>query len=115
MHELSIAVSMVEAVCEEAERNGAERVSAVYLKLGALSGVVRDALAFSFDVAAAGTLLEGASLEIEDVPVVVFCPRCRAEQPLPDRLDLRCPACGMPTPDVRQGRELEITAIEIHS
>ncbi len=114
MHELSIAVSMIEAVTEEAERAGAERVSVVHLKLGPLSGVVRDALMFSFEVAAAGTLLEGATLEIEDVPVVVFCEPCQAEKPLPDLYGFRCPDCGTPTSDIRQGRELEITAIEIH-
>ena len=113
MHELSIAVSMVEAVTEEAERQGAERVSAVHLKLGPLSGVVRDALAFSFDVATAGTLLEGARLEVEAVAVIVFCPQCRAEKTLADLQDFRCPDCRTPTPEVRQGRELEITAIEL--
>ncbi len=114
MHELSIAVSMIEAVSEEADRAGAERVSVVYLKLGPLSGVVRDALAFSFDVAAEGTLLEGAMLDIEEVPVVVFCAECWAEKPLPDLQGFRCPDCGTPASDIRQGRELEITAIEIH-
>lgn len=112
MHELSIATSLVEAAGEEAAQRGAARVLAVHLRVGALSGVVCDALAFSFEVAAAGTPLEGARLEIEEVPVVVFCPACRAEKPLPDFIRC-CPDCGAPTPEVRQGAELEITALEL--
>lgn len=113
MHELSIAISLVEAASEKAAEVGAERVQTVYLKVGALSGVVRDALLFSFDVAAEGTPLEGATLEIEPVPIVVFCPACEAEKPLDDVYGFACPDCGTLSPDVRRGRELELTAIEI--
>jgi hydrogenase nickel incorporation protein HypA/HybF len=80
MHELSIAASIVEIASDEAERQGG-RVEAVHLKLGALSGVSRDALLFSWElacedtrvarakleiVAAAGTELEVTALEISD-------------------------------------------------
>ncbi len=114
MHELSIALSLIDLATEEAERAGADRVSKVYLKVGALSGVVCDALAFSFDVAAADTLVEGATLEMEAVPVAVFCPHCAAEKELADLFSFACPDCGTLTPDVRRGRELEMTAIEVH-
>ena len=117
MHELSIAVSLVEAASEKAADAGAERVSAVHLRLGVLSGVVRDALEFSFDVATDDTMLDGAALDIEEVPVVAFCTQCEAEKQLSDvhpSFRAACPTCGAPTPELRQGRELEITALEIH-
>lgn len=116
MHELSIATSLVEIASRKATDAGAARVSKVYLKLGRLSGVVREALEFSFDVATEHTMLEGAALEIEDVPVVVFCPQCRAEKRLSDlhpMFQACCPDCSTPTPEIRQGKELEITALEI--
>ncbi len=115
MHELSIALHLVEAASARAVEAGSESVTKVYVRVGALSGVVREALAFSFDVATQHTMLEGATLEVEDVPLVVFCPQCDAEKHLPDRFVLCCPDCDTPTPDIRQGRELEITAIEIQS
>ena len=68
MHELSIAVSLVEAAEEEAEKHGARGVSAVHLKLGALSGVAKEALLFSYEMATEGTALAGSRLEIEDAP-----------------------------------------------
>ena len=61
MHELSIAMSIVEMAEEEAVRRGV-RVSAVHLKLGALAGVVKDALIFSYEIACQGTTLEGSRL-----------------------------------------------------
>jgi hydrogenase nickel incorporation protein HypA/HybF len=113
MHELSIAVSLIDMASEEAEKLGGVRVEALRLKLGPLSGVVRDALLFSFDLAAAGTAVEGARLEIEDVPVVVFCQNCNTERPLPSIQHFRCPVCDTPTPDVVRGRELELTALAV--
>ncbi|MFY9826036.1 MAG: hydrogenase maturation nickel metallochaperone HypA [Thermoanaerobaculia bacterium] len=115
MHELSIAMSLIEAACEEAARQGKEgevRVEALHLRLGALSGVVREALEFSFDLAAAGTAIEGARLQIEEIPVAVLCPRC-GERQLPSLQHFRCPDCDTPTPEVVRGRELELTALEI--
>ena len=56
MHELSIANSLVESVAEAAQQAGAARVVAVHLRLGALSGVERDALEFCYDIASRGTL-----------------------------------------------------------
>jgi hydrogenase nickel incorporation protein HypA/HybF len=71
MHELSIAMSIVEMAEEEAQRHGS-RVSAVHLKLGALSGVVKEALLSSFEMACFDTPLAGSCLVIEEVPIVVF-------------------------------------------
>jgi hydrogenase nickel incorporation protein HypA/HybF len=113
MHELSIALSLIDAAAEKAAELGAVRVEAIHLKLGALSGVVREALLFSFDLAAAGTPIEGARLEIEDIPVAVFCQTCNTEQELPSIQRFRCPVCDTPTPDVVRGRELELAALEV--
>lgn len=113
MHELSIAMSLVERASEEAERRGGCRVEAVYLRLGPLSGVVEDALRFSWDLATADTPVAGARLEIERVPLVVRCPGCHEERELPSVQLFRCPACGGPVDEVVSGRELELRALEI--
>jgi len=113
MHELSIALSIVDECANEALSRGSTRVISVYLKLGELSGVVEEALRFSFDLACEGTALEGSRLLIEQVPVTVYCPSCEAERVLPSIQVFRCPICETLTPEVVRGRELEITAIEI--
>lgn len=114
MHELSIATNIVRIAEREAAHAGASTITGVRLRIGALSGVVRDALEFAFDVATEGTMLEGAALTIEDVPVVVYCPDCDAEHELPSPNRFRCPACDARTGDIRQGRDLDIVSLEIN-
>ena len=114
MHELSIALSLLDLVEEEADRRGC-RVSAVHLRLGPLSGVVREALASAYELAREGTPMAGVELVIEDVPVVVSCPTCAAERTPVSAYELCCPDCGTPTPDVLSGRELEVVALEVVS
>jgi hydrogenase nickel incorporation protein HypA/HybF len=112
MHELSIAIGIVEAAQEEAERHHG-RVSAVHLRVGALSGVAPEALQSSYEIACADTPLQGSRLVIEEVPVVVYCPTCDGPRTLSSVQWFCCSECGTPTPDVRQGKELELVALEI--
>ena len=112
MHELSVAISLVDVACEKASGLGDVRVDVLHLRLGALSGVVRDALLFCFDAAAAGTPIAGARLEIQDVPLTVICPRCDAERELAG-FPLVCPVCQTPTPQVVRGKDLELHALEV--
>jgi hydrogenase nickel incorporation protein HypA/HybF len=113
MHELSVAMSLVEAASDKARGLGDVRVDAVYVRLGPLSGVVRDALLFCFDLAAEGTPVAGARLEIEDVALTAFCPKCGEAREILSSQHLHCPVCGAATPDVIGGRELELTALEV--
>jgi hydrogenase nickel incorporation protein HypA/HybF len=113
MHELSIALAILELAGEEAGRRGG-RVVAVHLKLGPLSGVVKDALLSAYELAREGTTLAEAALDVEEVPVIAWCTRCAVER-APAFPELCCPICGGPTPDVRRGRELEVIALEIES
>ena len=113
MHELSIALSMIDMASEEAARRGGARVTALNLKLGPLSGVVKEALLFSYDIACQETMLEGSQLVIEEVPVVVHCSRCRSDQVITNIQDLRCPACASFATVVIQGRELEVVSLEL--
>jgi hydrogenase nickel incorporation protein HypA/HybF len=113
MHELSIAMSIVDLAIEEAQRRGGVQVNAVHLKLGQLSGVVKDALLFSYGLSCEGTALEGSRLVIEEVPAMIYCPNCRAERTLTSIQRFFCPVCNTPTPQIVQGREMEVIALEI--
>jgi hydrogenase nickel incorporation protein HypA/HybF len=112
MHELSIAMSIVELAEEEAERRDVQ-VAAVHLKLGTLSGVVKEALLSCYEMACENTALQGSRLLIEDVAVVVFCPSCRAQRPLNSVQLFCCPECGTPCSEIVHGKELEVVALEI--
>jgi hydrogenase nickel incorporation protein HypA/HybF len=115
MHELSIALSILDMAVEEAERQGGGRVAAIHLRLGPLSGVVKDALQSAYELAREDSPLRDAELVIEEVGLAVYCSACAAERTLLSAQDLSCPACGTPTPEVVRGRELEVVALEIES
>jgi hydrogenase nickel incorporation protein HypA/HybF len=112
MHELSIAMSLLDVAEEEAERRGVQ-VMAIHLKLGPLSGVVKEALLAAYELARENSPLSAAQLVIAEIPIVVRCPNCDADR-APQSLQLMCCSiCGAPTPVVVEGRELEISALEV--
>jgi hydrogenase nickel incorporation protein HypA/HybF len=105
-------MSLIELAQEEAERRRV-RVEALHLRLGPLSGVVKDALLSSYDLAREGTALASCGLVIEDVPVVIYCGRCDARRALDSIQLFACPECGTPASEIVGGRELELFALEV--
>jgi hydrogenase nickel incorporation protein HypA/HybF len=112
MHELSIAMGIVDMAREEAELRHVT-IDAVYLDLGPLSGLVAEALLFSYEIACSGTPLEGSRLVIKNVPIEVYCPACKAQKTLTSMQWFCCPKCGAATSEVIHGKELVITALEV--
>ena len=113
MHELSIARNLVVLAEETARSANADRVVAVRIRVGALSGVAAEALVFGYDVATEGTLLQGSSLEIERVPVAIFCESCAEERELEGIRSFRCPVCDAPSGRLVRGKELEMVSLEV--
>ena len=96
----------------QARQAGANRVHVIRLRIGALSGVVPEALQFAFEALAPGTPAEGAELAIEHVPARFWCAQCTREFQSDD-LFAECPECNRPSGDLRAGRELELASLEI--
>jgi hydrogenase nickel incorporation protein HypA/HybF len=114
MHEMSIAMNLVDVAVEQAIENEAETVTLVEVEVGDLSGVEPAALRSAFKVAIAKEdLLKSAKLKIIRVGVTLLCKHCDDEQPALAANDLRCSVCQQPSNDVVHGRELVVVAIEI--
>jgi hydrogenase nickel incorporation protein HypA/HybF len=94
----------------QARAEGA-RVTKVVVAVGKLSAVLPDALRFSFEVAAQGTALEGATLEIDEVAGAGRCRACGASVAL-SRPFGTC-ACGGIDLELTQGEELHVKALEV--
>ena len=112
MHELSIALRVVETLTEDLADEPGD-VTLVRLRVGALSGVVPDALRFAWDAACRDTRVVGSALEIDEVAARIWCDACGCEQTLPGALSMSCPICGKPASKVVAGRELEILSVEM--
>jgi hydrogenase nickel incorporation protein HypA/HybF len=112
MHEVGLMQSALELAEEQARLRGACRIHRITLRIGKLAGVELEALTFAFEVVAAGTMAEGAALQVEAVPVVCYCCGCEKEF-APEDFVFACPACGALSQDVRSGQELELTSLEV--
>jgi hydrogenase nickel incorporation protein HypA/HybF len=99
MHELSIALSMIEQITEELKKHGGGKVDGA-------------ALRFAYEMAIEQTDLAGAELHIEAIPMLVYCPNCRGTR-TPALEDICCPRCPTTVQEVLHGRELEVSALEI--
>jgi len=114
VHELSLIASVFDVLEEKAREHGATRVSAVVLRVGALSGAVPDLLESAFDAYKGGTLAEGARLVLEVVPVKLRCPDCGGATAR-EEADFSCAGCGSRRVEIVEGRELVVEKIELET
>ncbi len=119
MHELSIACSIIDLAAEESQQRGGVAVRAVHVLLGPVVGRGQVGSALRLRVAQEDSPLAAARLLIEESPIVIHCGACDADTTLdwPREFEslpsFACAQCGVPTADIRSGRELEVTALEI--
>ncbi|HAJ61843.1 MAG TPA: hydrogenase maturation nickel metallochaperone HypA [Cyanobacteria bacterium UBA8543] len=112
MHEVGIMQNTLDIALEYAKREGAAQIHRMTLRIGQLSGVEPEALAFAFDVVTRGTIAERAQLNIDSIPAVCYCPNCQHEFQPPDWI-YECPECHHFCTEIRQGRELELASLEV--
>lgn len=108
MHEFGLCEAIVDAV----ERRAAgRRVDHVRVRIGALHHPFDPALQEAFADVAAGTVAEGAELEVDVVPVRLTCGTCGQDQLLA-AYRTECPACGCES-HIAGGDELDLASIRI--
>ena len=112
MHEVSICESIIDILEEHAVKEGASRVTYVRLKVGEMAGVVEDALRFSFEIVAKGTVAEGCELVVDLVPLTALCRSCGGEFSV-SGYAFSCPCCGSGEIDIVTGRELLVYEIDL--
>jgi hydrogenase nickel incorporation protein HypA/HybF len=114
MHEMGIAMQIAEiasaAVPPEMQGLGVKQVN---LRVGKLAAVVPDSLRFCFEIITRDTVLAGAGLQIEEIPVKALCQDCNAEWFIEGPV-FRCEKCDSGSIRILSGRELEISSIEIN-
>lgn len=113
MHEVGIMESALDAVLRQVRSSGAHRVHRIVIRVGALSGVEPEALRFAFEAIAPQTPAAEAVLEINAVPGRAHCVTCAADFETDTGFIYACPRCGQLSGDLRQGRELELSRIEM--
>lgn len=112
LHELGLTQSILDLALEHATRARAVAIRSVTVEIGALSGVMADAMQFAFDVCCKDTMAEGARLVIRRIPGLGRCHACQKESEL-EALTHLCPHCGGLALEILQGEEMKFTEMEI--
>lgn len=111
MHEMSLALNIVELVTAQAEAAEARTVSQIELEVGSLAGVMVDSLRFCFEAAARETPAAGAELAIHEIQATGRCPACQKISPMPNFITL-CPRCERYLA-LQSGRDLRVVSITV--
>ncbi|NQV14383.1 hydrogenase maturation nickel metallochaperone HypA [bacterium] len=113
MHEMSIAMNIVDIACKEAQSEGASTISIIELDVGKLAGVMIDSLKFCYDSVCKNTLAEGSELVINEISGSGHCLDCATEFEIDSFMAL-CPNCESYKVDINQGRELRLKAVTVN-
>ena len=116
MHELTVAIQIRQGLeIELATDDGVLVADAVRVQIGALSGIVPEALRFAWPHAVSDSAALGsARLDIDWIDVQLHCAVCADIYTLAEFRSLRCPHCRSPDVEVVAGDELEIASVDIH-
>jgi hydrogenase nickel incorporation protein HypA/HybF len=112
MHELGIASAILERVEQEAQRRPGVRMIKVGVRVGELSGVDPDALAFGFEALVKDTAWEPLPLDICLCRRKQLCMACGRDFTT-EVINTACPHCGNTDTACVGGDELDIEYIEV--
>ena len=113
MHEMSLALSIVDLVIDQSTREGeVDRVSEVEIEVGNLAGVLIDSLEFCLEAAARSTILEEANFKIIPSMALGECSSCQTSFEV-DSLYAVCCHCGAAGLAIIGGQELKVRSFTI--
>lgn len=98
MHEYGLMEDVVASAVEVAQRQGSRPVARIRLDVGELVAAEPEALQTAFEALSRGTVLEGAQLDLRDVPGHFLCESCAFRGSVADGVEPTppwlCPECG---------------------
>jgi len=112
MHEMTIAMNIVDIVCNKASEENASKINSVELEIGELSGIMIDSLQFCFEAACRNTIADGADLIIKNIVAKAYCKSCKTNFNTNSDF-LPCPTCSNFDFELLKGKELSIKSFNI--
>ena len=109
---MTIAMNVVDIVCQKANEEKAIKVNSVELVIGELSGIMIDSLKFCFEAACKNTIANGARLNINEIEARAFCKSCKKEFKLESDF-FPCPSCSDFNFEIKKGKEFSIKSFNI--
>ncbi len=112
MHELSIALSIVETAEEEARKANAAVISKVEVEIGKMAGIENEALLFAWDSVIQGTMAQKSELVIHSIEGEAHCLECGKNFPV-ENYFAECPYCKSFRYQVTKGKELRVSSLTV--
>lgn len=112
MHEFSIAQTIVELADEVAIKEQADSIKSINIEVGALSGVVLDALEFAMEMTIKNTKLEYAKINYLIKAGKANCTECNFQFETDNLLSL-CPKCNRACLKIIDGKQLRIKSLTV--
>jgi len=112
MHEMSIAMALLDQLEQLALEHGGVRIESFTVKAGELRCIVPEALQLAFEVLADGGIAAGATMTLEIEPVLASCRVC-GDRFRPQRQCYQCPECKQADVDFIEGNDIVISSMTI--
>ena len=114
MHEVSIALNLLDIIEKKCREEGFQKVESVRVRVGKASSVQPEAFSFAFEAVKMNTLAHNAKFLIDLIPLGGTCSACGDRFETQEAYILACPSCGSPSFQITQGYELEIVEMEVN-
>ncbi len=114
MHEVSLALGLLEIIEEKCRAEGYRRVDSVRVRVGKASGVLPEAFALAFEAVKPDTLAGGAKFIIDTVPLGGLCGHCGNRFTTAEPFLAECPLCSSTSFKINQGYELELVELDVN-
>jgi hydrogenase nickel incorporation protein HypA/HybF len=112
MHEMSIAINVVDIAVDMAKKAEAATINEIVVDIGTLSGIIPESLEFCFDSACKDTMAEKSRLTLNIIPAIALCDQCGHEFEADSHVPL-CPKCDNLCLQVSGGRDMKIKSINV--
>ena len=112
MHEISVALGIVEIAEVEAAKANAKTVETITLEIGTLAGIEFKSFDFVWPTAIEGTILENSNLELKIIKAKAKCTKCNSVFKMKQHYD-HCPNCKSDQKSIFQGEELNVKSLDI--
>jgi hydrogenase nickel incorporation protein HypA/HybF len=112
MHELAICQALMKQIQQVSDLHGSAAVCAVQLKIGALAGIEPELLKSAFSLVREGTCANSSVLEIEDLPIRIYCAKCDQENSALVN-NLTCPLCKNWQTRLVSGDEMLLSSVDL--
>lgn len=110
MHELSLALEVIELASREAEKNGVSAVLEMEIEVGDLSGVEAETFQSALEMIVKDTLLENTLIQIKRTPAIGTCSSCNTEFEMKERM-AACPDCHSFPSMIAGGQDFRVLSI----